>query len=80
MNSTSITQISFLHPESARIVISNHFPTCFHDKDQREKVSRITRQDLLTLISEPIEADLFPDVEKGEVPVDSRGEGSFQHR
>jgi hypothetical protein len=63
-----------------RRIRSTIFSTCFYDKDRREIISRITRRDLLTLINEPVEVGLFPDVEKGEVLVDSRGEGSFQRR
>jgi GNAT superfamily N-acetyltransferase len=55
-----------------RRIRSTIFSTCFYDKDRREIVSRVTRQDLLSLVSEPVEVGLFPDVEKGEVLVDYR--------
>ena len=61
-----------------RRIRSTIFSTCCYDKDQREIVSRMSRQDLLSLISEPVQADWLPDIEKGEVFVDSRGAGSFQ--
>jgi hypothetical protein len=38
----------------------------------------MSRQDLLSLISEPVQAGWLPDIEKAEAFVDSRGEGSFQ--
>ena len=63
-----------------RRIRSTIFSTCFYDKDRLEIISRITRQDLLALVNEPVEVGLFPDVQKGEVLVDSRGEGSFQRR
>ena len=55
-----------------RRIRSTIFSTCFYDKDRREIISRVTRQDLLSLVSEPVEVGLFPDVEKGEVLVDYR--------
>jgi hypothetical protein len=60
-----------------RRIRSTIFSTCYYDKDQREIVSRMSRQDLLSLISEPVQAGWLPDVEKGEV-FDFRDEGSFQ--
>jgi hypothetical protein len=54
------------------------FSTCFYDKRVCEAVSRVSRLELIGLLAEPVEVGLVPDVEKGEVLVDSRGEGSFQ--
>lgn len=72
-----------MHKRSAerlllRRIRSTIFSTCIYNKDQREIISKITRQDLLSIIGGPVEVELFPDLEKGEVLVDSRGEGSFQ--
>ena len=45
-----------------------------------EKSSQESLVKILSPVSEPVEVGFFPDVEKGEVLVDSRGEGSFQCR
>jgi hypothetical protein len=37
-----------------------------------------SRLDVMTLLNEPVEVDLEPDVEKGEVLLDSHDRGSFQ--
>jgi len=38
----------------------------------------MTRLDVMAQLNEPIEVHLVPDVEKGEVLIDSRGRGSLQ--
>jgi len=38
----------------------------------------LSKTDILGQVAGPIQICLVPDVEKGEVLVDSRGEGSFQ--
>ena len=50
----------------------------FFDRKIGETVSRMTRLEVMGQLDEPIEVHLIPDVEKGEVLVDSRGQGSFQ--
>ena len=50
----------------------------FYDRKLGEVVSRITRLDVLGKLNEPVAVHLVPDVEKGEVLLDSRGLGSFQ--
>jgi hypothetical protein len=50
----------------------------FYDRKIGETVSRMTRLEVMQQLHEPIEVHLIPDVEKGEVLVDSRGQGSFQ--
>jgi hypothetical protein len=50
----------------------------FYDRKIGETVSRTTRLEVMEQLHEPIEVHLIPDVEKGEVLVDSRGQGSFQ--
>jgi hypothetical protein len=50
----------------------------FRDGISAETVSRLSRQEVLKLLTRSIEVDAVPDVEKGEVLADSRGEGSFQ--
>ena len=54
------------------------FHDSFHDKKLAEIISRSTRLEVLGQLKEPVEVHLVPDVEKGEVLVDLRGEGSFQ--
>jgi hypothetical protein len=50
----------------------------FRDKNLCEVVSRVSRLDVMALLSGPVEVGLVPDVENGEVLIDSRGRGSFQ--
>ena len=49
-------------------------------KSCAKRVSRVSRSDVVALLNEPVQVGLVPDVEKGEVLVDSRGRGSFQRR
>ena len=56
------------------------FASSFHDLERNETVSRISRLDLLSLAGSEVLVSDVPDVEKGEVLVDSREQGSFQHR
>jgi len=51
-----------------------------HDYKRAESVCRITRVEIASLLHEPVMLHDIPDVEKGEVLIDSRGEGSFQRR
>lgn len=59
----------------ARRIILN---SSFHDRIRYETVCRMTRTDVLALLKEPVQLGLVPELEKGEVLVDSRGNGSFQ--
>jgi hypothetical protein len=54
------------------------FSTAYHDSERREIVSRVSRLDVVSLLCESVELGLIPNVEKGEVLVDARGQGSFQ--
>jgi hypothetical protein len=54
------------------------FATSFHDIHRCETVSRTCRADLLACITGPVDIGNIPNVEHGEVLVDSRGCGSFQ--
>ena len=54
------------------------FRGSFKDRSGAEIVCRMTRVDVLGQLSGPIDVCDVPDVEKGEVLVDSRGLGSFQ--
>ena len=56
------------------------FCRSFCDKVLCERVSRVSRSEVVALLNEPVQVGLVPDVEKGEVLVDSRGRGSFQKR
>jgi hypothetical protein len=74
---------SFLHSRSekqfqVRKIRGIIFCRAYRDLKIRETVSRVDRVDVLRLIAEPVDVDLVPDVVKGEVLSDSRGEGSFQ--
>jgi hypothetical protein len=49
------------------------------DKYRGEIVSRVSRFDVLGLLNcEGFNVYLIPDIEKGEVLIDSRGKGSLQ--
>jgi hypothetical protein len=50
----------------------------FRDRVACEIVCRLSRQDVLALVPEPLEPGVVPDIEKGEVLANSRGTGSFQ--
>ena len=54
------------------------FLNSFHDTEVCETVSKASRADILALVVQPTDVGDVPDVEKGEVLVDSRGRGSFQ--
>ena len=54
------------------------FKNSFHDFRQGETVSQVSREDILGQLHEPVTVGDVPDVEKGEVLVDSRGRGSLQ--
>jgi len=53
------------------------FDMSFRDRLRDETVSMVSRADILALLS-PVQVSVVPDVERGEVLVDSRGRGSFQ--
>jgi hypothetical protein len=50
----------------------------FRDGIRAETVSRLSRLEVLELLTRSIDVDAVPDVEHGEVLVEPRGEGSFQ--
>lgn len=54
------------------------FSTAFYDRSGCEVICRMSRLDVMALLNEPVDISLVPDVEKGEVLLDSRGRGSFQ--
>ena len=54
------------------------FSSSFHDLQRCETVCRTSRTEVLSLLKEPVEVGDVPDVAKGEVLVDGRGQGSFQ--
>jgi hypothetical protein len=58
-----------------RRIIFNH---AFHDRVRSETVCRLSRLEVLGLLNEPVLVASVPDVERGEVLIDSRGTGSFQ--
>jgi hypothetical protein len=50
----------------------------YNDRIICETVSKVSRSDVLAFLNQAIQVSDVPDVEKGEVLVDSRGTGSFQ--
>lgn len=65
---------SLMRRQVQRLIHSNSF----HDRLRCETVSKLSRIELLALLNHPVQLDQVPEVEKGEVLVDSRGEGSLQ--
>jgi hypothetical protein len=63
-----------------RIIRDMIFKNAYIDKYRGEIVSRVSRLDVLSLLNcEGLSVSLIPDVEKGEVLIDSRGKGSLQN-
>jgi len=50
----------------------------FHDVRRCESVSLVSRVDILGIAGAEVQVSDVPDVVKGEVLVDGRGQGSFQ--
>jgi hypothetical protein len=50
----------------------------YHDKQRGETISRLTREEIMGKLKEPVEVHLIPDIEKGEVLIDPYGRGSLQ--
>jgi hypothetical protein len=62
-----------------RIIRNIIFKNAYIDKYRGEIVSRVSRLDVLSLLNcEGLKVSLIPDIERGEVLVDSRGKGSLQ--
>jgi hypothetical protein len=57
-----------------RIIVFNSF----RDRVRCETICKLSRVDVIGLMIEPIELSDVPDVQKGEVLMDVRGNGSFQ--
>jgi hypothetical protein len=56
------------------------FKNAYIDKYRGEIVSRVSRLDVLGLLNcEGFKVSLIPDVERGEVLIDSRSKGSLQN-
>ena len=49
-----------------------------NDKRKAEIISKITRLEVLAQLNEPVEVYLIPDIEKGEIIIDTRGNGTLQ--
>jgi hypothetical protein len=64
--------------QQARRIRGIVFSNGFRDRVRGETVCRLSRVDVLGLLNEPVTTDLVPDLEKGEILIDSRGNGSFQ--
>ena len=54
------------------------FASCYQDLNRCESVCRVSRSEILGSLTGIVEVCDVPDIEKGEVLVDSRGQGSFQ--
>jgi hypothetical protein len=63
-----------------RIIRNLIFKNAYIDKFRGEIVSRVSRFDVLSLLNcEGLKVSLVPNVERGEVLIDSRGKGSLQN-
>ncbi len=63
-----------LQRQIRRIIYSQSYS----DRLISETVSQISREDVMAFLDQPVCVSDVPDVENGEVLVDSRGTGSFQ--
>lgn len=50
----------------------------YHDKQHGETVSKLTREEVMGQLKEPVEVHRIPDIETGEVLIDPHGRGSLQ--
>ena len=50
----------------------------YFDRRLGETVSKLTREDVMGQLKEPVEVNLVPDLERGEVLIDPQGRGSLQ--
>jgi hypothetical protein len=54
------------------------FASCYQDLTRCESICRVSRSEILRSLTGSVDVCNVPDVERGEVLVDSRGQGSFQ--
>jgi hypothetical protein len=54
------------------------FASCYQDLNRCESVCRVSRSEILGSLTGSVEVSNVPDIEKGEILIDSRGQGSFQ--
>jgi hypothetical protein len=63
----------------SRLIRRLIFTNAFQDREIVETICRLSRVEVIALTpGDELLISLVPDVEKGEVLVDSRGRGSFQ--
>lgn len=63
----------------SRLIRRLIFTNAFQDREIVETICRLSRLEVIALAPrDELLISLVPDVEKGEVLVDSRGQGSFQ--
>jgi hypothetical protein len=67
-----------LEKEQLRRVRNIILQNAFCDNNLSETVNTLSHGQVLMLLPGPVNGPVGPDVEKGEVLVDSRGRGSFQ--
>lgn len=76
-------EVILMHKRSANKLQQRKIQTIilkgsYYDKQHGETVSKLTREEVMGQLKEPVEVHLIPDLEKGEVLLDSRGSGSLQ--
>ena len=65
---------SELKRQIRRLILSHGF----QDHKRAETVNVLSTSEILSALAGPVQLSQIPQVEKGEVLVDSRGQGSFQ--
>ena len=51
---------------------------CFYDREKREEINLLTRREVLGILQSSMPVWLVPDLTRGEVLIDTRGEGTLQ--
>ena len=53
---------------------------CRRDRTEAETISILSREEILGIFDHPIQVGFVPDLERGEVLVDSRGRGTLENK
>jgi hypothetical protein len=74
---------NILHKRSTKKIIQRKIRRAiqhatYYDKQKGETISTATQTEILSQLKEPIEVNLVPDIEKGEVLLDTKGKGTLQ--
>ena len=78
MSKHKLTEEAIKKRLAKRILRSLALERGFHDVERCETVCLLSRMELIGLAGPIVQIGDVPNIERGEVLVDSRGEGSFQ--